>query len=302
MERLSSILEKVDKENKKCVSLVEAADAGILHAVKQALDYDLCRFILFGNNKDIEKAAVGVSLDLESEAITVINTTNEGHAAFEAVKTIRDNTADVLMKGNMPTKPLLKAVLNKEFGLRTGSVLSHVALFEIPNQEKLIFLTDAAMNIAPDLTEKVQIINNAVKIANGIGVDCPKVAPIAAVEVINPSMPATLDGAVLTQMQRRGQIKNCIIDGPLAFDNAISKQAAGQKSINSNVAGEADILLVPSIEAGNALYKSFVYFAEAKVAAVISGAKAPIVLTSRADSSENKLYSIALALLSSKTF
>jgi phosphate butyryltransferase len=202
------------------------------------------------------------------------------------------------MKGNVPTAVLLKAVLNKEFGLRTGHVLSHVAAFEIPDYNRLIFVTDAAMNIAPDLNQKVQIVKNAVNVARSLGIECPKVAPLAAVEVVNPDMQATLDAAVLTQMNARGQIQNCQIDGPLALDNAVSAFAAEHKGIVSEVAGQADILLVPTIEVGNVLYKSLIYFAKAKVGAVIAGAKAPIVLTSRADSAESKLYSLAVAVCS----
>ena len=158
--------------------------------------------------------------------------------------------------------------------------------------------TDAAMNIAPDLEQKAQIIKNAVQVAHSIGIDVPKVAPLAAVEVVNAAMQATLDAAALTMMNKRGQITGCIIDGPLALDNAVSQIAAEHKGIRSEVAGEADILLVPAIEVGNVLYKSLIYFANAKVGAVISGAKAPIVLTSRADTAESKLYSLALALCS----
>ena len=156
-------------------------------------------------------------------------------------------------------------MLNKEWGLRKGSVLSHVAAFEVQNYDRLIFVTDAAMNIAPDVTQKAAIIQNTVEVAQAIGIDLPKVAPIAAVEVVNPAMQATIDAAMLTQMNRRGQIKDCIVDGPLALDNAVSQIAAEHKGIVSDVAGKADILLVPTIEAGNVLYKSLVYFADAKV-------------------------------------
>jgi phosphate butyryltransferase len=202
------------------------------------------------------------------------------------------------MKGNVPTALILKAVLNKEWGLRTGNVLSHVAAFEVAGFDRLTFITDAAMNIAPDLQQKAQIIENAVEIAQSIGVNHPKVAPIAAVEVVNPAMQATVDAASLTMMNQRGQIRNCAVDGPLALDNAVSHHAAEHKGIESEVAGQADILLVPNIETGNALYKSLIYFAKAKVGAVIAGAKAPIVLTSRADSAESKLFSLALAICS----
>lgn len=204
------------------------------------------------------------------------------------------------MKGYIPTKDVLQAVLDKEYGLRSGKILSHVALFEVPNQKKLVFLTDAAMNISPDIKQKVAIINNAVNVAHSIGLELPKVAAVTPVEMVNPDIPSTVDAALLTQMQRRGQIQGCLVDGPLAFDNAVSVKAAKQKQVSSDVAGQADILLASSIEAGNVLYKSFVYYAKAKVAAIISGAKAPIILTSRADSAESKLYSLSLAIMTTK--
>ena len=169
-------------------------------------------------------------------------------------------------------------------------------MFDVPHYDRPILVTDAAMNITPSLEEKVQIIQNAVNVAHSIGIEVPKVAPIAAVEIVNPLMPATVEAALLTQMNRRGQIKGCVIDGPLALDNAINIEAAKQKGIQSEVAGQADILLVPAIETGNVLYKSLIYFAKAKVGAILAGAKAPVVLTSRADSSESKLYSLALAI------
>jgi phosphate butyryltransferase len=241
-------------------------------------------------------------LDIFAPEINIEHTETADKSAIEAVKSVYSNKAQILMKGNLSTKELMKPALSKEYGLRTGKVLSHVALFEIPNQEKLYFLTDAGMIISPTIDEKVEIIKNAVKIAQAVGIQTPKVAALAAVESVNPAMGATVDAAALTLMQKRGQIKECLVDGPLAFDNAVSIKAASHKKIESEVAGNADILLVPSIETGNALYKSFVYFAGAKVAGIISGAKAPIVVTSRADAAEDKLYSLTLALISAKKY
>ncbi|MFD1039193.1 phosphate butyryltransferase [Virgibacillus byunsanensis] len=300
MNTLASLRTIVKQEKPQVVSVANAADREVLLAVKEAVKQDLCSFLLFGNETEIRSISSSIDLDLNLPHLVIRNVTT--NVALEATKAVHTNEAQILMKGNVSTKNLLKAVLDKESGLRTGKVLSHVALFEVPNQDRLIFLTDAAMNIAPDLKEKVEILNNAVQVAHGIGLDTPKVAIISPVEVVNHSMPSTLDGAVMTQMQNRGQIKGCLVDGPLAFDNAVSHKAAEQKDIKSKVAGQADILMVPTIEVGNALYKSFMYFAKAKVAAVISGAKAPIILTSRADSAESKLHSLSLALVSSKTF
>ncbi|SEQ20933.1 phosphate butyryltransferase [Virgibacillus subterraneus] len=300
MQTLTELKQQAQQERDQVVSIANAADEEVLLAVKKAVDQSLCSFLLFGIKEEIQKTARTVELDLMKEQITIIHVDSNPSGA--AVKAVHDRKADILMKGNVSTKELLKAVLNKESGLRTGGVLSHVALFEIPNQDRLVFLTDAAMNLTPTLQEKEQIINNVVQVAQGVNIFNPKVAVLAAVEVVNPAMQATIDAALLTQMQKRNQIKGCTIDGPLAFDNAVSRKAANHKNIHSEVAGNADILMVPTIEVGNSLYKSFMYFADAKVAAVISGAKAPIVLTSRTDSSDSKLYSLSLALVSSKTF
>ncbi|TGB04364.1 phosphate butyryltransferase [Halobacillus salinus] len=299
MKTLDELVQGVDRTNVKTVSVAQAADEEVLKAVQRALEKELAHFLLVGERDQIEEIAKNISLSLEHPGIEVVDC-DASQSAQEAVKAVHENKAHVVMKGNLDTKSLLKAVLDKQYGLRGKGVLSHVALFEVPSQDRLIFLTDSAMNIAPSLEEKVHILNNAVDVARQAGWSEPKVAPIAAVEVVNPSMPATQDAALLTQMNRRGQIKNCLVDGPLAFDNAVNRKAAEQKGINSEVAGNADILLVPTIEVANALYKSFMYFAGAKVAAVISGAKAPIVLTSRADTAESKVYSLALALQSSK--
>ncbi|WP_404452960.1 phosphate butyryltransferase [Virgibacillus necropolis] len=300
MKTLNELKKNAKEETGQIVSVANAADAEVLKAVQDAVNEDLCSFILYGDENNIKTLSAKIGLDLSSDKITVVS--EETDPAGTAVKAVHKKEADILMKGNVSTKALLKAVLNKEYGLRSGKILSHVALFEIPNQDRLIFLTDAGMNISPTLMEKVEIINNAVKIAQGVGIEQPKVAALAAVEVVNPAMQATVDAAMLTQMQKRNQIRNCVIDGPLAFDNAVSIQAAEHKNIKSDVAGMTDIIAVPTIEVGNALYKSFMYFADAKVAAVVSGASAPIVLTSRADSAASKLYSLSLALVSSKKF
>ena len=201
------------------------------------------------------------------------------------------------MKGNVSTSVLLKGALNKDWGLGSGKLLSHFSIFEIEAYHKLLAITDVAMNIAPDLSEKVGIINNAVNYMGRIGIKNPKVAIVSAVESVKEAMPSTIDAAILSKMAERGQISNCTIDGPLAMDNAISKESAEHKGIESDVAGDADLLIMPNIEAGNILYKTLGFFTSSKLAAVILGAKAPIVLTSRADSEEAKLYSIYLAAL-----
>ncbi|MEI2318050.1 phosphate butyryltransferase [Bacillus paramobilis] len=293
--KLEHLIDQAAGQPKKTVAVAVAEDHEVIEAVAKAITLQLAQFRLYGNQEKIMGMLQEHGLQT-SEHIEVIAAQSSAEAAELSVKAVRNGEADVLMKGNIPTANILKAVLNKEWGLRKGSVLSHVAAFEVPNYDRLIFVTDAAMNIAPDVTQKAAIIQNTVEVARAIGIDLPKVAPIAAVEVVNPAMQATIDAAMLTQMNRRGQIKNCIVDGPLALDNAVSQIAAEHKGIVSDVAGKADILLVPTIEAGNVLYKSLVYFADAKVGAMIAGAKAPIVLTSRADSAETKVYSLALAV------
>lgn len=293
--KLEHLIDQAAGQPKKTVAVAVAEDHEVIEAVAKAIKLQLAQFRLYGNQEKIMGMLQEHGLQT-SEHVQVIAAMSSAEAAELSVKAVRNGEADVLMKGNIPTANILKAVLNKEWGLRKGSVLSHVAAFEVPNYDRLIFVTDAAMNIAPDVTQKAAIIQNTVEVARAIGIDLPKVAPIAAVEVVNPAMQATIDAAMLTQMNRRGQIKDCIVDGPLALDNAVSQIAAEHKGIVSDVAGKADILLVPTIEAGNVLYKSLVYFADAKVGAMIAGAKAPIVLTSRADSAETKVYSLALAV------
>lgn len=293
--KLEYLIDQAAGQPKKTVAVAVAEDHEVIEAVAKAIKLQLAQFRLYGNQEKIMGMLQEHGLQT-SEHVEVIAAMSNAEAAELSVKSVRNGEADVLMKGNIPTANILKAVLNKEWGLRKGSVLSHVAAFEVPNYDRLIFVTDAAMNIALDVTQKAAIIQNTVEVARAIGIDLPKVAPIAAVEVVNPAMQATIDAAMLTQMNRRGQIKDCIVDGPLALDNAVSQIAAEHKGIVSDVAGKADILLVPTIEAGNVLYKSLVYFADAKVGAMIAGAKAPIVLTSRADSAETKVYSLALAV------
>ncbi|MFB1080725.1 phosphate butyryltransferase [Jeotgalibacillus sp. JSM ZJ347] len=296
MVRFDDLIKKAESAAGATVAVASAEDYEVLKAVEMAIEKRLATFILVGDEAKIN-AIIQESFPALTEGdIKIHHADNAQSAALEAVRLVSSGQAGVLMKGHVETAVLLKAVLNKEVGLRTGNVLSHVALFEVPSIERSIFITDAAMNIAPDLSQKVQIVQNAVKIAHGAGVDNPSVAPLAAVETINPAMQATLDAAALTQMNRRGQIKGCIIDGPLALDNAVSETAAAHKGITGPAAGKADILLVPSIEAGNILYKSLMYFGNSKVGAVIAGAKAPIVLTSRADTADSKLYSLALAI------
>ncbi len=287
----------LNSEDEKTIAVAQADDVAVLEAVKKALDSKIGRFILFGSETGIHDKMNKMGLGKSQNALTVVHADTEEAAAVEAVKAVSEGRADVLMKGLLPTATLLKAVLHPEYGIRSGKTLSHVAAFEVPGYERLLIVTDSGMNIQPGISEKADIIRNAVLVSRKLGTDKPKVALLAAVETVNPKMQATMDAAVLTKMNHRGQIKNCIVDGPLALDNAISLEAAMHKGISGEVAGQADILMVPNIETGNTLYKSLIYFAKAKVGAFVTGAQAPIVLTSRSDSPENKWLSILLAVL-----
>lgn len=293
LKKLSELHEMARSHSKKRLVLAAAHDENALEAVVNASQQGIVEGIFVGDAKKMQ--AIAQKLGLSLDGFRVIDEPNVDQAAAISVKMVKDREADILMKGNLGTSSLLRAVLNKEWGLRTGELISHLALFELPAYHKVIGLTDAAMNIAPDLNGKVSLINNATAYMRKLGINQPKVAVLSAVETVNPDMKSTLDASALAKMADRGQIKDCIIDGPLAFDNAVSKKSAEYKGIKSPVAGEADLLVADDIDAANALYKAFIYFANAQCAAIILGASAPIVLTSRADSDETKLNSIALA-------
>lgn len=298
LKKLSDLKKLLIGRPIKKLVLAPAQDMQSLGAVLHAGREKIIDPVLIGHKGRIEAISKKYKFDLEGT--TIIHEENPLKSVDMAVQMVSRGDADVLMKGNVGTSELLKSVLNKEWGLRTGKLLSHFALFEVDNYHKLIALTDVAMNIAPDLTDKIAIVNNAVKCLNNLGIEEPKIAVLGAVEMVNESMKATMDAALLSKMNQRGQIRNCIIDGPLAFDNAVSLESACHKGIKSEVAGETDILLMPDIEVGNVLYKSMVFFAKSRVASVILGAAAPIVLTSRSDSEQAKFDSILLSAAASQ--
>ena len=283
---------------KKKLIVAAAQDQHSLGAVIRAWQDNIVEPILIGDQESIQNIC-SVS-DYNIDGMRIIHEPDMDVAVQTSVKMVSNREADILMKGKVGTSTLLKSVLNKEWGLRTGNLLSHFALFEVETYPKVIAVTDVAMNIAPDLQDKIAIINNSVSCLVKLGYILPKVAILGAVEMVNENMKATLDAALLSKMNQRDQIKNCIIDGPLAFDNAVSFESAKHKGIRSEVAGDTDLLLMPDIEVGNVLYKSLVFFAKAKVASVILGAKVPIVLTSRSDSEQAKYDSILLAAAASK--
>lgn len=285
------------KPRKKLV-LAAAQDQPSLSAVIRAWKDDIIEPIFIGDKEGIQKICHENGYDITG--LMIIHEPDIEKSVEMAVKMLSGKQGDILMKGKVGSSTLLKCVLNKEWGLRTGNLLSHIALFEVDTYHKLIAVTDVAMNIAPNLKDKIAIVNNSVSFLNRLGYVLPKVAVLGAVEMVNENMEATLDAALLSKMNQREQIRNCIIDGPLAFDNAVSLESAQQKGIKSEVAGDTDLLLMPDIEVGNVLYKSLVFFAKAKVASIILGAQVPIVLTSRSDSEQAKYDSILLSAAASK--
>jgi phosphate butyryltransferase len=293
LTKLTDLYELAKKSKKKRLAVAVAHDEHCLEAICAVDKMGLVEAILVGNEKKIIELSTRLKLDVSG--MKIHHEEVDANAVKIAVRLVREKQADILMKGNVPTATFLRGVLDKEAGLRKGDVLSHFALFEVPTYHKLLGLSDAAMIPAPDFKTKVALINNAVEFMNKLGYAKPKVAILAAVEMVNESMPATLEAAMLSKMNQRGQIKNCIIDGPLAYDNAVSMASAIHKGIVSDVAGDADLLIVPDIEAGNILYKAFGFSANAKLAAVVLGAAAPIVLTSRSDTEESKQASIVMA-------
>jgi phosphate butyryltransferase len=278
--------------------LAAAQDQHSLGAVVRAWKDNIIEPILIGDKEGIQNICEVNNYDISG--VRIIHEPDMEKAVEMSVRMVSKKEADVLMKGKVGTSTLLKSVLNKEWGLRTGNLLSHFALFEVETYHKVIAVTDVAMNIAPNLQDKIAIINNSVSCLVKLGYKMPKVAVLGAVEMVNENMEATLHAALLSKMNQRDQIRNCIIDGPLAFDNAVSLESAQLKGIRSEVAGDTDLLLMPDIEVGNVLYKSLVFFAKAKVAAVILGARVPIVLTSRSDSEQAKYDSILLSAAASK--
>lgn len=282
-------------EGPKKIAVAFAQDEDVLKALKAAVKERICEPILVGDKEKIIDISNEINFDLSD--IEIIDEKDGTLACRKAVSLVSSGQAQIVMKGLIDTSIILKAVLDKEIGLRTGNVLSHAAVFSVDTYHKFFIVTDAAMSIAPNADEKRQIVENAAVLSRALGAKVPKVAVICAKEKVNPKMQATLDAAELVEMQSEGKMAGCIVEGPYALDNAISKEAAELKGIKGEAAGDADILLMPNIEAGNVLYKALTYLANADNAGIILGAKAPIILTSRADSDKAKLNSIALSVL-----
>ena len=295
MKDFGELFDQLKKVQKQKVVLAGAEDFEAMKALAESSEMGITQAILIGNSQKIEE-------NLKKIAITdyeIIHTDSSEETAEKSVKYISEGPGTVLMKGMIKTALLLKAVLNKDWGLRSGKLLSHVAVASTKTLNKIVAITDGGMNLKPNLEEKISIIDNAVSLMRSLGVKKPKVAPIAAVEVVNSKMPETLDAALLSKMNQRNQIKNCIVEGPLGLDNALSKFAAQVKGLESEVAGDADILLVPDIHSGNFLGKSVEYIGGGTIGGLIMGAEVPIIIVSRADKAQAKLTSIALGVMNS---
>lgn len=287
------LLAKVSQCSRKTVSVACAQDQPVLEAVKAAKEKGIADAILVGDEAKIREIAAEIDMNLDDYEI--INETDSFQAALKAVELVHNKKADMYMKGIIDTKGFLKSVLDKEVGLRSGNPLSHVAVFEVPGKDNLLFLTDVAFMTYPTLEDKKAIIENTVTVAHACGIDCPKVAPVAAVEVVNPKMPATVEAAELTAMNERGEIIGCIVDGPLSLDLAIDAEAAKHKGAEDRkIVGDADVILFPDIHAGNLVYKCLTHTTNSKNGCILTGTKAPVILTSRSDSFEVKMNSIAL--------
>lgn len=294
-ETFDDILAQVGKCSKKKIAVAAAADEPVLEAVAEAQSRDIADPILVGDENKIRDIARGLGIDLSK--MEIIDEKDDEQAALKAVSLVHDGKADMYMKGKLSSKTFLRSVLNKEVGLRTGKTLSHVCVFEIEGIKRLLFLTDVAFMPYPTLEDKETIINYTVEVAKACGVEMPKVAPLAAVEVVNDKMPVTVEAAQLTKWNEEGRIKDCIVDGPLSMDLAIDPTAAQHKdgADKRKIVGDADILLFPDIHAGNLVYKTIVRLSNFKNGCILTGTKAPVILTSRSDSFETKINSIALA-------
>ncbi len=275
------------------VAVAAAAHSLVLQSIRRAVELGIVEPMLVGREADIRKEAEAIGWDLAGMQLVAAETGSA--TAAMAVDLVKSGKAEVLMKGYLHTDEMLRAVLHQQTGLRTDRLLSHVFVLEVPTYHKLLMITDAAINIGPQIAEKAAIAQNAIDLARRLGVDLPKVAALSSIETVNPSIPSTVHAACLSKMAQRGQIKNAIVDGPLAFDNAISAEAASDKGIDSPVSGDVDIVVVPDLDAGNILSKNLEYLAKAKMAGIVMGASAPVVLTSRSDPPKARVFSLALA-------
>ncbi|HTQ54955.1 MAG TPA: bifunctional enoyl-CoA hydratase/phosphate acetyltransferase [Bryobacteraceae bacterium] len=277
------------------VAVAAAHDPDVIEALAQARQRGLADGILVGKGSEIRALAAAAGFELSDSQI--VNQPEPAAALRDAIALVREGRARLLMKGKVTTASLVRAVLDKDTGLRTGRQLSQVIVFRAPGCDRLMLTTDAAINIAPSLAQKAELCRNAADVARAIGIERPNIAALCALEMVNPEMPATVDAAALAMMSRRGQLPGCYVEGPIALDAVLSRFAAECKGIDSPVVENTDILLAPDIEAANILYRAIVYFAQAESGGIVIGARVPIVLLSRAEAPETKLRSIALGVL-----
>jgi phosphate acetyltransferase len=294
-QKFARLVEAARKHRPATTAIAHPCDQVSLESAVEARKMELIEPILVGPKAKIAKAAADAGIDLGQ--IEVVDALHSHDAAAKAVCLVREGKAEALMKGSLHTDELMSAVVARETGLRTGKRISHCFIMDVPDHEDALIITDAAVNIAPDLKTKVDIVQNAIELAHALGVARPLVAILSAMETVNPDVPSTLEAAALCKMADRGQITGGVLDGPLALDNAISPEAAAVKKIVSPVAGKANVLVVPDLEAGNMLAKSLSFLADADAAGIVLGARVPIILTSRADSLLTRLASCAVALL-----
>ncbi|HXM45315.1 MAG TPA: bifunctional enoyl-CoA hydratase/phosphate acetyltransferase [Bryobacteraceae bacterium] len=280
------------------IAVVAAHDPDVIEALKHARELRLAEGILVGKGDEIRALAGEGGLDLPDSRI--VNEPDPAAAVRQAIALVREGRAGLLMKGKIATAGLIRAVLDKEAGLRTNRQLSQVVVFHVPGCDRLMLLTDAAINIAPTLAQKAELCRNAIEVARAIGIEKPNIAALCALELVNPEMPATVDAAALCAMNRRGQLPGCYLEGPIALDATLSRFAAERKKIVSPVVENTDIFLAPDIEAANILYRAIVYFAKAESGGIVLGARVPVVLLSRAETPQTKLHSIAIGVLAAR--
>jgi len=292
IKSFKELLNSVKDREKKALAVAGAEGEEIIEAVKMATEENIIFPILIGHPDKIKSLCQKLNFDLSR--LEILGEREPQKTASLAVELVKQKKADMLMKGKVDTSTLLKAVLDKEKGLKGGKLLSHVAVVEVEKYPKLMLITDGGMNISPDVMKKIEILKNAIELAKKLGIEKPKAACLAAIELVNPDMPETMDASIIAKMAERGEIKDVVVDGPIAFDVAIDSSSARTKGIISPVSGDVDIFLCPNISSCNILVKGLIYLAEAKAGGIVVGGGAPIVLLSRSDSAEIKLLSIAL--------
>ncbi|HZT29995.1 MAG TPA: bifunctional enoyl-CoA hydratase/phosphate acetyltransferase [Bryobacteraceae bacterium] len=295
LRTLDEVVEAARVRGPATIAVAAGHDPDVIAALKEAQEMRLASGLFVGNAEKIRAMAREIGFSIPDAQI--FNEPDDSRAAREAIALVREGRADLLMKGKISTATLARAVLDREAGLRTNRLLSQVIVFQVPGIDRLMLMTDAAINIAPSLDQKAELIRNCMQVAGAIGIEKPNVAALCALEFVNPEMPATLDAAALAAMNRRGQLSNCYVEGPIALDVPLSRFAAERKGILSPIVENTDIFLAPDIEAANILYRAILYFAKGESGGIVVGPRVPLILLSRAETPETKIRSIALGML-----